>query len=71
MGLRIQHCRTFYETVTYFDVAWPHFIQKTKITKVGTDLFINLVNDVQWFILSKALDASTKQEYTGMLYLLK
>ena len=40
---------------------------KTRTMMIGTSLKINFLNIVQWFILSKALDASRKQvhAYTG------
>ena len=45
-----------------------HQRHKTRTMMIGTSLKLNFLNIVQWFILSKALDASRKQVYTGLFY---
>ena len=75
-GESIPPCLTPLEILKNEDLILPHCIQsscvryqkhKTRTMIIGTSLKINFLNIVQWFILSKALDASRKQVYTGLL----
>ena len=69
-GKSIPPCLTPLEILKNEDLILLHCIQsscvryqkhKTRTMMIGTSLKINFLNIVQWFILSKALDASRKQ----------